>query len=161
MGLLQWIKDVTAKVFWPWFKKVAWPFIRQHVKEIIVFVLDLFKDKLKKWMSQQAKDKEDKANQKAENYERKANASSDDKETEKFRDIAKVWREVAEQFRQENETLKRKIDELSREVKEEAFKKADSLEIDLDFSNERPTLSIGDSIYSLPQLPPRDKNGKG
>ncbi|MDM8542241.1 hypothetical protein QUF90_14260 [Desulfococcaceae bacterium HSG9] len=161
MGIWQWIKDVTVKVFWPWFKEVAWPFIRQHLKDIIVFVLDLFKEKLKKWMSQQAKDKEDRANQKAEDYEKKANASNDDREAEKFGDIAKVWREVAEQFRQENETLKRKIDELSREVKEEAFKKTNSLEIDLDFSDEKPILSIGHSTYSLPQLPSRDNNGKG
>jgi len=68
---------------------------------------------------------------------------------------------VAEQLRQENETLKRKIDELSKEVKEEALKNVKSSEIDLDFSDEMPKLLIGDSSYSLPQLPSGDNKDKG
>jgi len=50
---------------------------------------------------------------------------------------------------------------LSKEVKEEALKKVDSLEIDLDFSDEKPKLLIGDSTYSLPQLPSGDRQDKG
>ena len=161
MSIWQWVKEVTVKIFWPWFKDVAWPFIRQHMKELIFFVIDLFKEKLKKWMSQQTKDKEEKANQKAEDFEKKANDSRNEAEAEKFRAVAQVWREVAEQLRQENETLKRKLDELSKEVKEEGLKNVDSLEIDLDFSDEKPKLSIGDSTYNLPQLPSGDRQDKG
>jgi len=84
-----------------------------------------------------------------------------DEESDKFRAVAQVWREVAEQFRQENESLRNKIDGLSEEVKEEAFAKADSLEIDLDFSDEKPILSIGDAVHKLPQLPAGDNKEKG
>ena len=161
MGILRWVKEVTVKVFWPWFKEVAWPFVRKHLKDLITLALEMFKERFKIWASEQAKEKEEKSNQKAEDFEQKANASDNDEEAEKFRAIAQVWREVAEQFRQENESLRMKIDELSSEVKEQAFRKADSLEIDLDFSGEIPNLSIGDSIYNLRQLPSGDKKEEG
>jgi len=48
-----------------------------------------------------------------------------------------------------------KIDEIYREVKEEAHIKADNLDIDLDFTNENPTLSVGDETYNLPEMPGR------
>jgi|GEM_PF-2085491 len=61
MGIWQWVKKVTVKIFWPWFKDAAWPFILQYMKDLIFFVNDLFKENLKKWVSQQAIDKEEKA----------------------------------------------------------------------------------------------------
>ncbi len=161
MGIWQWVKEGIVKIFWPWFKEVAWPFIRQHMKDLISFVIELFKVKLKKWASEQAKKKTENANRKAEGFEQKAKSSQKDEEADKFRAVAQVWREVAEQFRQENESLTNKIDELSKEIKEEAFTKADSLEIDLDFSGEKPKLSIGDAVYNLPQLPSGDDKEKG
>jgi hypothetical protein len=161
MGIWQWVKEVTVKVFWPWFKEFAWPLIRQHMKELILFALELFKEKFKKWASEKAQKNTENANQKAEEFEQRANSCKKDEEADKFRAVAQVWREVAEQFRQENESLKNKIDELSKEVKEEVFTKADSLEIDLDFSNKKPKLLIGNTIYNLPQLPSSDNKEMG
>jgi hypothetical protein len=161
MGIWQWVKEVTVKIFWPWFKEFAWPFIQQHMKDLIFFVLDLFKEKFKTWVSEQAKKKTDNANRKAEEFEQKAKSSQKDEEADKFRTVAQVWREVAEQYRQENESLRNKIDGLSEEVKDEAFAKADSLKIDLDFSDEKPILSIGDAVHKLPQLPAGDNKEKG
>jgi hypothetical protein len=153
MEIWQWVKEVIVKIFWPWFREFAWPFIRQYMNELIIFVLNLFIDKFKKWVSEQAEKKTETANQKAAEFEQKAKFSQRNEDTEKFIAIAKVWREVAEQFRQENESLKKNIDELSEEIKKEEFAKVDSLKIDLDLSDEKPKLSIGDAIYNLPQLP--------
>jgi hypothetical protein len=160
MSIWHWVKEVTVKIFWPWFKEVAWPFIRQHLNDLIFFALDLFKDKFKKWASEQTEKKSENANQKADEFTKKAESAKTHEEAEKFRAIAQVWREVAEQFRQENEALKRKIDELSQEVKEEASDKVESLNIDLDFSSEKPVLSIGNTLYDLPALPSPDDSKK-
>jgi hypothetical protein len=153
-------KNIALKIFWPWFKKFAWPIIRKNIEYFIIWFSDLFKKETKKWFSHQMKENEEKAKQKAEEFENKSNHSKNEAEAEKLQSIAQVWREVAEQFRQENETLERKIDELSRELKEETFKKADSLEFDLVFSDEKPALSIGGSTYRLTQLPSKDNDEK-
>ena len=156
MSIWQWIKEVTVKVFWPWFKDVVWPFVRKHLKDIIIFTFDLFKDRFKEWASERAKNRTESANQKAEEFEQRAKSAESYEDAEKYQAVAQVWREVAEQFRQENEALKRKIDEISQEAQKKAFEKADNLDIDLDFSDEKPKLIMGDTSYDLPALPSSD-----
>jgi len=156
MAVWQWVKEVTVKVFWPWFKEVAWPLIRKHLKGLITFSLDLFKEKFKKWASEQAKKRTKSANQKADEFAQKAKAAQTHEDAEKFRAVAQIWREVAEQLRQENEALKMKLDELSQEVQREALEKTNNLDVDLDFSAEKPKLMMGDTSYDLPALPSSD-----
>jgi len=146
-------QEVTVKVFWSWFKEVAWPFIRKHLKDLIIFVLDLFKEKFKKWASEQVEKRTQSANKKADEFAQKAKSAQTPEDAEKFRALAQVWREVAEQFRQENEALKMKLDEISQEVQREAFEKTNNLDVDLDFSAEKPKLMMGDASYDLPALP--------
>ncbi len=153
MSIWRWVKEVTVKVFWPWFKDVAWPFIRKHLKDLIIFALDLFKERFKEWASERAKKRTESANQKAEEFEERAKLAESHEDAEKYQAVAQVWREVAEQFRQENEALKRKIEEISQEVQKESFEKADNVSIDLDFSGEKPKLLMGDTSYDLPALP--------
>lgn len=153
MSVWQWIKEVIVEIFWPWFKEVAWPFIKQHLKELIIFAFELLKEKLKEWASERAKSNTENASQKADEFEKKAESAKTYEEADKFRAIAQVWREVAEQFRQENELLRRKIDEISKDAEEEASAKVDKLNMDLDFSYEKPKFIIGGDSYNLPALP--------
>jgi len=156
MAIWQWVKEVTVRLFWPWFKEAAWPFIHEHLKDLINFFLDIFIEKFKKWASEQAEKRTESANQKADEFAQKAKSAQTQEDAEKFRAVAQVWREVAEQFRQENEALKRKLDELSQEVKKEALEKTNNLDVDLDFSADKPKLMIGDTSYDLPALPSSD-----
>lgn len=158
MGIWQWVKEVTVSIFWPWFKEVAWPFIRQHLKDLIIFAFDLFKDQFKKWTSEWTKKRTESANQKAEEYEQKAKSAESSEDIDKYKAVAQVWREVAEQFLRENEELKNKFDEIFEETQKKAFKHADDLDIDFDFSDENPKLMIGDNSYDLPALPSNDSN---
>ncbi len=155
MGIWQWAKEVTEKYFWPWFIDVAWPFIRKYFKDLIIYVLDLFKEQFKEWASERAKKRTESANQKAEEFEQRAKSAESHEDAEKYRAVAQVWREVAEQFLQENEALKIKIDELSREVQKEAFEK-----IELDFSDEKPKLIMGGTSNDSPALPSSDDTKK-
>lgn len=156
MGILGYLKKVFVRKFWPWFKKFIWPIILKHIKEIIEFLTARFKEKLKKWASEEAEKKSKTAHEKAEEFEQKAKSAGTNEEAEKYKAIAEVWREVVEQYRRENEELKRKIDELSQEVRKEAFDKADNLDIDIDFSGKKPILNLGEASYELQQLPTED-----
>lgn len=153
MNIWQWVKKVIVEIFWPWFKEFAWPIIKKAIEDLVIYIVGIIIEKIKKWTSERAENNTENANQKADEFDKKAESAKTHEEADKFKAVAQVWREVAEQFRQENELLKREIDDISKNAEKEASVKVDELNIDLDFSHEKPKVLIGDDSYNLPALP--------
>lgn len=152
MGFFDEVMKFIVKKFWPWFKEFVWPYIKEHVKELIVFAIGELKKIIKKWLSNKSETREREANQKAQEAESQANDSSITAEAEKYRAIAKIWREVAEQFRSDNEEMKRRLDEFEAEAKMRSEAEVNDLNLDVDFSKEKPILMIGPEVKKLPAL---------
>ena len=155
MSIWQWVKKLIVEIFWPWFKEFVWPIIKKAIEELISYIIGTV-EKIKKWTSEKAKNNAENANKKADEFDKMAEFAKTHEaheEADKFRAVAQVWREVAEQFRQENELLKREIDDISKTAKKEVSEKVDNLNIDLDFSHEKPKFMIGGNSYNLPALP--------
>ncbi len=154
MGVLDTLMKFIVKKFWPWFLDFVWPYIKEHFRALINFVIDNIIEMIKKWVEDKTSKREQEAYHKAYQADEKADkASSDMNEAEKHRAVAEVWREVAEQFRKDNEELKKRIDEIENEAKEGSTKIIDDLKLNVDFSKDKPTLKIGDEIRELPSLP--------
>lgn len=153
MGIINSILSFIVKKFWPWFLSYVWPFIKEHVKEFVYFIIETLKEKIKDWLSARSKERTRQAHQKAQEAEGRAEETQNEHEAEKYRAVAKVWREVAEQFRSDNEELKAKLDEFEAEAKTSAETDIESMNIDLDFTKEKSTLRLGDKVQELPALP--------
>lgn len=157
MGIWQWVKEITVKTFLPWFKEFVWPIIKKHFEEMVASLINKFRDVLMQWIEEWTRRKEDRAYQRADEFEQKAKTAEPNHEKEKYQAMAKVWREIAEQFRQENEDLIKKIDEITMEVKEDSNRRTSNLELDFDFSDQTPVLLIGGKGIDLPALPSSNK----
>lgn len=153
MGIFATIITFVVKRFWPWFKDFVWPSVKNHVKELIFFILEKLKGQFKEWFSNKSKKREQEAQSKAEEAESKAQSSSNEADVEKYRAVAQVWREVAEQLRRDNEELKAKLDELVKEAKYASESLVEDIELDLDFSKDKPILKIGEKVQEMPALP--------
>ena len=145
------IKFILEK-FWPWFKAFVWPYIKDHVADLISFAIEMMKKMMKKFFEEKSESRQQEASQKAQDAEKNANNSPDIHEAEKYRAIAQIWREVFEQYRRDNEDLKRKLDEFEAEAKRNSSAMVDKMDMDVDFSKEQPVLKIGDEIKILPTL---------
>jgi hypothetical protein len=150
-----WSKFVKfiVKTFWPWFKEFVWPFVKEHVVEIINWIITVFKNKIKEKVNEQSAKRENDANKKAEEAEQKADQSSNTGDAEKYKAVAQVWREVAEQFRADNEELRKKLDDLEAEAQAASKDIVENTDFDIDFSGKQPILKIGEVKIDLPALP--------
>lgn len=150
MGLLDGIKRFLVEMFWPWFRKYAWPFIKRHFLEIIDFIIDFFKAKVKEYVSKKSQAREFDASQKADEAEQNAREANDPSEAEKYRAIAQIWREVAENYRRDYEDLKHKMEAMAAEAKQKAKETVKDSDVKAEFSNTDATLIIGDKSIKLP-----------
>ena len=137
---------------WPFIKEEIWPPTKEYIIELLKFVFDALKSRLKEMADRRAKEREAQANRQAREEEHKAEAAETHTEAEKHRAIAKVWREVAEQWRRENEELKAEIDGIVMDAHNELQAGVARFDLDLKDPN-NPQLLIGDRTYSLPALP--------
>lgn len=153
MGLINTVQKFLIKTFWPWFKAFVWPYLKEHVIDLVFFVLDRFKNQIKEWLSNRSELRQRDAEVKAESAEKKAESTTDPTEAERLRATAQVWREVAEQFRRDNEELKAKLDEMEAEAKAASEGIVQDIDFDMDFSKSRPVLKLGDRSHELPALP--------
>jgi len=145
------IKFILEK-FWPWFKEFAWPYIKEHVEDLISLATGMMKERFKEFFKEKSEARQDEASQKAQEAEKHANDSSNIHEAEKYRALAQVWREVAEKYRRDYEDVKRKLDEVEAEAKMKSAAMVDKMDLDVDFSKEKPVLKIGKEIKYLPTL---------
>jgi hypothetical protein len=153
MRFIDTVIKFIVKKFWPWFNEFVWPYVKEHIMELIFFVIERMKDMVKQWFQKKSESRQQEASHKAQEAEQQATESSDLHEAEKHLAIAQVWREVAEQFRRDNEELKRKLDEFEVEAKTNTVTIVEDMNINVDFSQERPVLKIGETIRELPALP--------
>ncbi len=151
--MFEWIKEVVVKLFWPWFKEFAWPFIRKHLIELVHFVFDKLIENIKELFLKRTKEQSDTVNQKADEYEKMAESSKTQEEAEKLRAVAQAWREAAEYFRRESEDLKNQLGELIKKAENDVSEKTNDLNIDIDFSNSNPRLLINGTQHNLPSVP--------
>ncbi|MBD3330836.1 hypothetical protein GF354_04890 [Candidatus Peregrinibacteria bacterium] len=153
MGWFNAIFKFIVKKFWPWFKDFVWPYLKDHVNELISFILDRFKNQIKDIFSDRTERRRKEAQEKADAAEKRAKGTSDDGESERLRATAQVWREVAEQFRRDNEEMKAKLDEMEAETKATSEGIVQDMEFDVDFSETTPVLKLGENRHELPALP--------
>lgn len=160
MNIWKQIVKWLSVIFWPWFVKHAWPFIKKHVVEIITYLFDEVKDNIKDYMSKKSNDRVEKMKLKAKEAEQKANIAKNTTDSEKYRAVAQVWREVAEMLRKDNEEQKLKIDELLTQTKNKAQSEIGILDISANFSEKDTLLTIGEKTHLLP-LPEKIESEDG
>jgi len=100
------------KMIAAWFVKSAWPEIQELLITVLIQFLEWLFKKLQKIWGNWYEHNINKYVQKAEEAEKRAQESKDDKEAEKYEQVAKVWREVAMDFLRENESLSKKLADL-------------------------------------------------
>lgn len=146
------IKFIVLK-FWPWFMKYGWPIVKEHIKDLIAWLIKKATNLFREWQETKSDQRQKEAAQKAQEAEKQAKDSSNENDADKYRAIAQVWREVAEQFRRDNEELKKKVDEFEAEAKtisDAEINKMDDLKID--FPNMSPVLKISGTTKKLPPI---------
>lgn len=156
MANLKVFKKIMAdivKKFWPWFQEVVWPFIKEHVIEILLLFIGKFKAWIEDWFEQRSQRREHEAEQRAEEAEASAQSSKSEADAETWRRISEVWREVAEQHRRDLEDLKSDLRDFEEKVKSDAESVVDDLGIDMEVIGDAPTLLIGDGRHELPESP--------
>jgi predicted RNase H-like nuclease (RuvC/YqgF family) len=142
--------NFIVKYFWPWFIEFIWPIIKDHVKDLIIFIIGKLLGIVKEWFEEVTQKRKHQAESNAEQAENKAETASSDAEADKYRAVAKVWREVAEQFRIDNENLKNKLYDLETEARTVSEKMVDDMKIDVDFSKEKAIVTIDKNEKEIP-----------
>lgn len=153
MSIWSEILKFVVKKFWPWFKQFVWPIIKEHIMEFVSFVIQKLIEIAKDMFSEKTSSRQQEAQSKAEEAESKASDATNDAEAEKYQAVAKVWREVAEQFRRDNEELKRKLEEAGNMAENVSAQMVDEMDLDVDFSKEKPVMKLSKRTTELPALP--------
>ena len=83
MSIWNAVKVFLVEAFWPWFKAYAWPVIRDHLVEIIAFLVSTLKEKIKSKVNENAESQVNDFEMKASEAEKSAMDSLDRDEIEK------------------------------------------------------------------------------
>lgn len=151
--LLKSIISYLVTKFWPWFKAVVWPFLKEHILEIIMYFIAKFKDWIKHWFETRSERRSQEAKQKAQEAETRAQESESSAEADYWKKVAEIWREVAEQYRRDFEDFKSDLRNFKEDVETEAASTVDDINIDVDLGSEKPILTIANKKHELPNLP--------
>jgi hypothetical protein len=146
--ILKWV----VQKFWPWFVEFVWPFIKEHVKDLLNFLLEKLKGIFKERFSKNQEKRSDEATEKAEKADKMAGESESQTEAQKHKATANVWREVAAQYRRDNEDLQREFDNQAKLIKNLGSELVDKTKITANFANNETIITVGENSKSMPTL---------
>lgn len=148
--MLSSVRGFVIGNIWPWLKQYVWPAIHAKLISEIPLLVAWAAQKIKDIFSENSKERERDATEKAKEADLKAQESTDAIEIAELKKEAEIWRMVAQQYKEDLGAMKLKIDLIEQQTKAEIKEEINEVNPEVNLENGVLQLVMGGSKISIP-----------